>query len=557
MSDVPDITVNVITHRRRVWLGGLCLLFLALATRFVGLGSLDLWGDEVYSWIASTDLITQLLRWETIENQAHSPLPFIEMKIARTLLGNSDFSARFFVAVYSTAAIMAVYLLIGTRVGWGAGFWGALLLCVNPFVLEWGREARMYSNWLFYTVLIVALAEAAVVRARRGDWPAALDWRWWLLGIAFMLVHASNVHAVFTLAGAGLALGVVVLVEVTVCRRLRAAAIIAAGSLLAASVYLCSWGLTGLGKLLHYATAPSQMGPAAQPVPMDLLRDIRNVYSMVAGYTPGWWTVVLWGLAIAGLVILLRRRWVLAVMLIAVAQSAWMSWPMLAAKLWFTGRYSFVATLTLSVGLGTLAAWAWSTPVLRRRWVGPALVLGMLTVTAAVWSPVWREIYTVPKMAVRQALAPIVRHATPDEALVLVPDFYYALSPYYDLGSAPLMRPPHEGRYTPSSDNPDGGTGPSRKFTLDFDKLVEQGGAAALPQAVWVFMVVEKSAQESGIDLRLRQLRRLLEAYGVDDPAHLAECRKAADAPRVLTVTMRITRGRIDHITTTRGRRHR
>ena len=52
---------------------GLCIvLLLAAATRLIALGSLDVWGDEVYSHDASSDLFAKLLKWETISNESSS-----------------------------------------------------------------------------------------------------------------------------------------------------------------------------------------------------------------------------------------------------------------------------------------------------------------------------------------------------------------------------------------------------------------------------------------------------------------------------------------------------
>jgi len=160
---------DVIT-RRRVWLGAAIILVLAACTRFVGLGYLELWYDEITTFAGTTHSSWgELLRWEVVGNPEHSPLPFMEIKTAMHLFGPGRWVLRLASACYGVGAILAMYFAVGALVNWRAGCWSAVLLALNPQAIECSRECKMYSPWVFYSIVMVAVAALAVQRVRRGD----------------------------------------------------------------------------------------------------------------------------------------------------------------------------------------------------------------------------------------------------------------------------------------------------------------------------------------------------------------------------------------------------
>ncbi|NJL31023.1 MAG: hypothetical protein HC898_05020 [Phycisphaerales bacterium] len=74
---------------------------------------------------------------------------------------------------------------------------------------------------------------------RRDADATASDWRWWLLGLVLMLIHASAVHGLMTIAAIALALLVLAVMELPTRPRLGWKILL--GSALAGGVYLSSW----------------------------------------------------------------------------------------------------------------------------------------------------------------------------------------------------------------------------------------------------------------------------------------------------------------------------
>ncbi len=563
-TDIQVVQSSEPAGRRRIWLGALVLLILAAATRFIGLGSQNMWGDEVYSYIASKDLITKLLRWDTQANQAHSPLPFIEMKVGRALFGNTEFGNRFVVACYGTLAVLLLYVLLGRRLSWLAGFMAALMLALNPFALEWSREARMYSNWLAYALLTLIVVEEAVRftlrRSAQGDWSSVLNWRWWLTGILLMLMHASTVHSVTTVAGTGACLALIGLFLLGT--RWRAGVMVLAGSALSGLVFLSSWSLTGIGKLLHYIHHPGSSGVVTHPRP--LLANLDSVLTMVAGYLPTGWAIALWAAALAGIVLVFtRRRWVLGLLLIMLLLSPWITYPVFSKELWWTGRYTFVAIITLSAGLGVVAAALWTARNMRLRALGRVVVLLGLAGMCLLWLPAWRAVFTQPKMQFKEALAPLYRKGHAGEAVIIVPDWYMSMTAYYPLpGELRPLIPPPQAIYDKFNFRRLVDPWP-QPYVGDFVQAFKENPAQGkpIPPATWLVLIdplikenlPSDPAGSKPID-RIHRVLPVLAAYGVADPQHVAELEHAAAGPNVLTLTVCVRPYELDDLSTTTAR---
>jgi len=532
-----------------VWKGAVLLLLIAGVFRFYNLGGLDPWEDEVHTYVDSIDLLPRLLNWEF--SRVHSPMPYLEIKLVRAVLGHSDWTLRLPSALYGVASVMLLYWIVGRLIGWSVAFWSALLLAINPVALEWSREARMYSQWLTYALLLVAVSHAAIggLRKDRDLHPApALDWKWWLLGMLFMLVHASATLGITTIAAVGLWLGCQGFIWLLVCRDRRGWTVLL-GSALATAVYLGSWSVVGIGRIL------TRLGksPGGQYEPSDaaFLDEFMNVHASLAGYLPRGWAAVAWLVAVAGLIRLaVQGKHRTVVLIVMIGLMPWLTYSSIAKTgHFFTSRYVFVAVVGLSLGLGSLIAWAWSVKIRGKTVLARSLVLCALGGLMFLWLPVWQQVLFVPKMEVRHALAPIVEHATDDEVLVMVPDWFGSFKTYYSFGDhVKLIRPPLEARYAiVEADRIPGGS--IEPFTDDFERLynTDQEPAQAIPPAAWLFILDP--------DKRLHEVNRLLQAYGLDDPVLRGRFEKAAQG--AYTLTVRISPGKFDHLVRTVGRKYR
>lgn len=536
------------TSLGRIALGAVVLLLVAGAARFTQLGRLDLWEDEVWTTVVSSDLASKLLRWETKGDPASSPLPWLEMKVARWLLGDTPWGLRVPAAVYGSAAVLGLYLALGPFMGWGAAFFAGLLLAVHPFALEWTRSARMYGHWLFYAVALMAMAMVCVRRTREGR-IAFHDWRWWTLGMLLMLAHASATHAVMSVLAIALWLGVMGIV--TLVGNWRAGVGILLGSALAGGVYLSSWALAGIGKMMFLLETRKPGGSHFGPA--DTVEHLRQSLVYLAGYPPILLALPLWLLALAGLVLQVRRRvppaplpgTSVALLVLLTGLTPCISYATIASRHFFSPRYFLPAVLLLCVGLGAAMAWAWNeAPASWRRGLRIGVIV-LLAGLAAAWAPAWREVYFVHKVQVHAALAPILQHAQPGDVIVPIPEWYTIFRERYDMGPSPIILAPEEARLVTKVANADT-IGPGKPFADDFERLL---GKLKTPETVpppgaWLFMVEPEQ--------RLPSAARLLEAYGLSDPRFMQELQAAAKGG--LTLTVRLAPGRMEHLTVTTGR---
>jgi len=527
-SDVAD---QPWSGKRIAWVSALVLVVVG-ATRFVGLGDLPLWGDEVYSYIASADLPSKLLLWETKENQLHSPLHFIEIKVARQLLGDTALAVRLPSAVYATLAITLLYAWLAWRVGGIAALFAAAFLTVNPFFLEWSREGRMYSGLLFWTVLTAIAADDAVrrVRDQRGRW---FDWPWWALGLLFMFCHASAIWGVMSIAGIGLWLGLMGLAALVADR--RGAMQVLCGAALSTFVYLCSWGLAGIGKAMMFAGhAPGEhVDPwASLPAALD------GSFGELAGMTPTVATAAIMLVVVVGWLLVMRRRWPVGALVLLLAAAPWAMYPGVIQRHFWAGRYVYIAGVLLAVGFGMCMAVLW------RTW--PTRVVGLVIVAAliALWAPAIQRVWTQPKMQVNAALAPLREHGGAGDALIVLPHFYVSLLAFP--GYAPdervvLMTPPSA---LSGGMKLDRGGGRFREpYEASFAAhYVDR--TAELPGATWLLAITMDAEG-------LAALQPMLEAYGLS-----LEHLHAAFPVGRQTVTLRVSAAGIEHVVGTDGRRH-
>ena len=531
------------------------VLLLAAAARLVGLGHLDVWMDEVYSHIASSELFPLLLRWETPGNESSSPLPFIEVKIARQIFGEeSALSLRMPSALHGILAVGLLYVFVGRTIGWATAFWSALVLALHPFALEWSREGRMYTQWLSTSLLTGMLAHAAVQRSREADL-SPLDWRWWLLGMSLMLAHAANVEGAMTIAVVAGWLGLMGLVTMAGHRRQGVAILL--GSALAGAVYLGSWGLTGIAKMLLLL---GHSTPARGFTPPVFSEELLEFLRQLAGNPPTALAIVVWLIVAAGLVLAAKQgRWPVVVLLAGLAMAGWLSFPSVSKSHFFAPRYVFTAVIAVSVGLGAVLATIWRLGRTTFGGLAAATPATLLLLLVVMWWPYLSEVFFVHKMAVRQSLAPMREHAAEGDAFILVPDWYLSLKEYkpYSFGKkVKVTRGPKEARYD---------TGGDDVFQGDFENWsggdVIPQGKVAVPAATWLFLLRPEVKSDGGWlekwELRLTEIERVLAIYGLtrdDLRARLAE--------DTFTLTCRLTRdaqgkGVIDQVVSAPGRRFR
>jgi len=550
------------------WLGGsngvraglVVVVLIAAAARFIGLGGLEPWEDEIYSFIGSSDLIQKQLMWTGERMTLHSPLPYVEIKLVRAVLGRSEFALRLPAALYGTLAVGAFYVLMARMFDPRAAFFSAALLAVHPFALEWAREARMYSHWLATTAIMVALAHAAVSYARRDAEASVLNWRWWLLGVVFNWAHCSALFAVTTIAAVGLWLGVIGLLALF--RQPRTGGVILGGAALASFVYATGWSLSGIGRLLGRMTqsGAGHGGEAAAPH-ASLFEALPGVIRGLGGHVPLGVGIAFVVLSLIGLGILLyRKHFEASALLLMVGFTPWLAYSSIAGQHFFTPRYVIVDLLPLCAGLGVLVATLLTLPSKGKRAIGIAVCVAGAVALSVAWSQPWRELYTVPKARFREAMAPVMANAHEHDVWIPIPEWYVQIDRYYPVSQKvkPIIGPMESRVFTGRDGDPQA----IRKmgFEGDFETLFNRSSAErkALPPAAWV-LIVNPSAQRGEVNghvhTRLDEIRPLLEAYGLDVAKQLETLHQAAKT--AMTLTFWVYTDGVSHVTTTRGRSRR
>lgn len=524
---------------KQVWIGAAVLLVLAGGLRFLNLNSVDLWEDEVYTYIGSTNLLPDLIKWEGRRSGLHSPLPYLEAKVSRALFGKSNLGMRMPAVFYGTATVLLLYFVLGKTISFRAGFFAALLLALNPFAIEWARDARMYSQWLFGALLLIAYAQHVVHYARTHA-DGAINWRWWLLGMLMMLVHAWVIFGTTTIAALAAWLGV--LSGVAILRRHAEGGRILIGGAIAGGVYLGSWALTGIATILNRMARPSAKSGGSV---MDrLVPEAAHSMSDVAGYLPHVASVAVWALALAGLIVVFRRRPAFVGLVVLASLFSILTFPVIAKQHFFAARYIILMVLPLSLGVGYLLSCLWDYPS-ERPLVGRVVAVLMFGALAALWAPVTRAVISEPRIEYEKALSNVRNQIDEADAVLTYPEWYMDLDEWYDFKrKARSIYPPTDTIIFGDGSLPN-------QFDATFESVFGEGADPSnRPAATWVF-IVEPYSDENGAD-RFRVLEPLFNAYGLTSGSIRDRLDQTGGGSKV--VAFRLRQGAIDQVVAGGGR---
>ncbi|MDW8327730.1 MAG: glycosyltransferase family 39 protein [Anaerolineales bacterium] len=152
-------------------LSAVAIVLLAAALRFYRIDHQSYWNDEGNSRVLASRDVPTILRNAAAD--VHPPGYYLLLKFWREAVGESEFALRGLSALQGVLLVAVLYRLGREWFGPRAGLVAALLGAVNPFLIYYSQEARMYSQ--------LALLSAAsfwlfcrVQSARLGIG----DWRW-------------------------------------------------------------------------------------------------------------------------------------------------------------------------------------------------------------------------------------------------------------------------------------------------------------------------------------------------------------------------------------------
>lgn len=168
--------------RKQGWLAAaVLLLLLAAGLRFHQLEAQSFWNDEGNSARLSERSVPLII--EGTASDIHPPLYYLVLRGWRGLVGDSEFGLRAFSA-FAGVGMVAVTVALGRglRLRREAALLAGLFVAVNPALVYYSQEARMYALFGLLGVLSTWL----LLRwAQRGGWG---------LAVAFTLVTAAGLY---------------------------------------------------------------------------------------------------------------------------------------------------------------------------------------------------------------------------------------------------------------------------------------------------------------------------------------------------------------------------
>ncbi len=191
-----------LTHmggRGEGWLP-LALILLALILRLWRWDAQSLWLDEAMSWWwARLPFQETLARGLQIAGDPHPPLYYLALHLWSSAFGDGEGALRAFSILAGTLLVLPIYGLGRRLFNPAVGAIAGLLVAVNPFLIWYSQEVRMYA-------LLGPLCASATCALWRGlsepvsPLPAGEGkgvrenrWAWWLLYL-FLTVAALYTH---------------------------------------------------------------------------------------------------------------------------------------------------------------------------------------------------------------------------------------------------------------------------------------------------------------------------------------------------------------------------
>ena len=161
------------------------ILLLAAGLRFYMLDGQSFWADEGNSVVLAQEPVTTIIRSAAAD--IHPPAYYFLLKIWGSVFGLSEKGARSLSAVLGVLVVWGVYLVGTALKNQRTGLLAALLAAINPFLIYYSQEARMYQ----------LLVLAAVITT----WALLQWWQETSHSGRIMPLGASLIYLVFALLG--------------------------------------------------------------------------------------------------------------------------------------------------------------------------------------------------------------------------------------------------------------------------------------------------------------------------------------------------------------------
>jgi mannosyltransferase len=453
VDDIPMNSFGVVPHKKSALTLLLAILLLAAALRTYGVGRQALRGDEAFS-VRFSEQAPSAIVAATAAAEPNPPLYWFVLHGWMRAAGTSELAVRWPSALAGVVAVAVTYCLGAALAGRPAGALAALLTAVNPFLIWYAQDARVYS----LLALLVTAATWLTWRAARGSWAGMVRPGRQLTGSA----SAGRTHPYWRTESAAsrwLAAGALWWLALFGHYFAALPAVAVALAVVAAPGTRASWRqgfvmFAGVGVLyLPWAlyVAPLLAGHhkdwvAAIGVGEGLWRSLAAASAGVPG-TGATETLRRVGAAVMGVLTAFGARWAIRHrpsaglwLLLAGFLPTLLLWLISLARPVYTEQYVFGSVPAL-LALGAWGAWRLAQAWPGHRWlggasVGAALLVGLLAITNAAFdpafakSPDWRALNDYLSTTARAAEVVVVN--LPE------PAFYH----YYTASMPVITSPP-------------------------------------------------------------------------------------------------------------------
>jgi mannosyltransferase len=168
-----------------------CLLLLGFGIRLYNLTFHSLWLDEAVSVYLASFPLSEVIRQGMTLQEPNPPLYHLSLAVWMRVFGSGEAAIRLFSAFLGTLYLPSIYLLGRRLFSSRLSLVATLLAAVNPFLVWYSQEARMYA-------LVATLSVWSVYCFVR-----ALDtprWSWWLAYVVLTVSSLyTHLYAVFVL----------------------------------------------------------------------------------------------------------------------------------------------------------------------------------------------------------------------------------------------------------------------------------------------------------------------------------------------------------------------
>lgn len=140
-----------LTNSRRWVLGAFAA---GLILRLLNLGGKSLWFDEAHAFYVASQGVEAF--WVKGIESFHPPLFFHLLQIWSTFLGQEEAILRTLPAILAALGTIPIYIIGRRLFNTGVGLTAALLYALNPLVIWYSQELRMYAQFITFGLLSTA-----------------------------------------------------------------------------------------------------------------------------------------------------------------------------------------------------------------------------------------------------------------------------------------------------------------------------------------------------------------------------------------------------------------